>query len=227
MLAAGLARGYTGRAMVDVPARILELPAPTLLIGSVLVISLWGWLFKPVQMWMMLIPYRVRAYGEMHRLVTAGWAHKTLSHLFFNMLTLYFFAGQTTRILGTPRFLILYLSAVVASFIPTTLRHMRDPGYATLGASGGVAAVMFSAILLHPQIRLYLLVFPLPVPAVVFAAGYLAYSLWHSMSEGDGINHDAHISGALYGSLLTYLFEPARVERSIRILLKFVDVLKK
>jgi membrane associated rhomboid family serine protease len=212
--------------MDDVPARIFELPAPTLLIGSVLIVSLWGWLFKPVQQWMILNPFRVRANGEIHRLFTAGWVHGNLWHLFFNMLTLYFFAGQATRVLGTPRFLLLYLSAVVVGFIPTTLRHMRDPGYNTLGASGAVAAVMFSAILLQPKLKLYVMLFPLPVPAVVFAAGYLVYSLWHSMEAGDHINHDAHISGALYGSLLTYVFEPARVERSIRILVRFTDLLR-
>ncbi len=212
--------------MDDAAVRILELPATVLLIGSVLVLTLWGWIWKPAQRWMILNPYRVRTNGEIHRLLTAGWAHKDLSHLGFNMLGLYLFAGQTTVVLGSPRFLVLYLSGVVVGFIPTTLRHRSDPGYNTLGASGAVAAVMFSAILLHPKLKLYVLIFPLPVPAVVFAAGYLAYSLWHSYSEGDGVNHDAHFSGALYGSLLTYAFEPARVERSIRSLLHFANAVK-
>jgi membrane associated rhomboid family serine protease len=212
--------------MDDVPARILDLPAPSLLIGSVLVVSLWGWMFKPAQRWMLLSPFRVRTNGEIHRLATAGWVHADLSHLGFNMLALYFFAGQATRVLGTSRFLFLYLSAVVVAFVPTTLRHMRDPAYNTLGASGAVAAVMFSAILVQPTLKLHVMLIPLPVPAVVFAAGYLAYSLWHSQSVGDHVNHDAHLSGALYGSLLTYLFEPARVERSIRALVRFADAVK-
>jgi membrane associated rhomboid family serine protease len=224
-------RWYTvpvpAHALDDVPARLLDLPATSLLIGSVLVVSLWGWIFKPVQRWMILNPYLVRTNGEIHRLATAGWVHANLWHLGFNMLALYFFAGEATRVLGTPRFLFLYLSAVVVAFIPTTLRYMRDPGYNTLGASGAVAAVMFSAILLQPKLRLYVMLVPLPVPAVVFAAGYLAYSLWHSMSAGDHVNHDAHLSGALYGSLLTYFFEPARVERSLRILLRFIDALRR
>jgi membrane associated rhomboid family serine protease len=187
------------------------------------VVSLWGWLFKAAQRWMLLIPYRVKHGGEIHRIFTAAWAHANLSHLFFNMLALYFFAGQTTQILGTPRFLILYMTAVIVGFVPSTLFNLDNPKFATLGASGAVAAVMFSAILLHPNIKLYLLVFPLPVPAVVFAALWLAYSVWHSLDAGDGVNHDAHISGALWGSLLTFLFEPARVERSIKILIHFTE----
>src|SRR6185437_2973333 len=110
------------RITMDGPVRLLDLPATVLLILSVLVVSLWGWLFKPAQRWMLLIPYRVRHGGEIHRMFTAAWAHANLSHLFFNMLALYFFAGQSTQILGTPRFLILYMTAVIVGFIRICVR---------------------------------------------------------------------------------------------------------
>ena len=61
-----------------------------------------------------------------------------------------------------------------------------------------------------------MLLSPVPVPAVAFAAAYLVYSLWHSHRAGDHINHDAHLYGAAYGALLTYAFEPTRVSRSIQ-----------
>jgi membrane associated rhomboid family serine protease len=198
--------------------QLVALPAPALLIGSVLVVSLWGWLFPPAQKAMILVPYRVARDGQIYRLLTAGWVHGGLTHLGLNMLTLYFFAGQSARVIGPTRFVLLYVTAVVVAFIPTTLRHRRDPGYGTLGASGAVAAVMFSAILLHPKLKLTLLFIPVPVPALVVALLYLAFSAWHSHDTGDGINHNAHFSGALYGSLLTWIFEPARVERTLRTL---------
>jgi membrane associated rhomboid family serine protease len=204
--------------MGDVLARMLKLPALTLLIGSVLVVTLWGWLFKPVQRAMMLIPYRVGHDGQVHRLLTAGWLHADVSHLVLNMFMLYYFAEQTIPVLGATRFVVLYVSAVVVAFIPTTLRHLSDPTYASLGASGAVAAVMISAIVLHPRLRFQLMFWPTPVPGAVLAVAYVAYSLWHSLSAGDGINHDAHLSGALYGGLLTWVFEPSRVERTLRTL---------
>jgi membrane associated rhomboid family serine protease len=194
---------------------ILALPSYDLLIGSVLVVSVWAWLFSPVKRALMLVPVRV-ARGEVYRLLTAGWVHTDVWHVGFNMFTLHFFAERAAPVLGTPRFLFLYASAVVAGFVPSTLRHLRNPSYASVGASGAVAAVMLAAILLHPRLRLQVWFFPAQVPGLVFALGYLAYSLWHSYSEGDGINHDAHLSGALYGALITWLFEPARVERTIR-----------
>lgn len=196
--------------------QVLELPVTLLLIASVALVTILAWLFKPMQHGLMLTPYKVVNKGQIYRLLTAGWLHKDISHLVVNMLSLYFFTGHVIRVLDVTRFLALYISAVFVAFIPTTLRHMRNPDYHSLGASGAVAAVMFSAVLLNPKLKLMLMFLPIPVPGLIFALAYLAYSVWHSYSEGDQINHDAHFSGAIYGAMFTYAFEPARVERAIK-----------
>jgi membrane associated rhomboid family serine protease len=196
-------------------ASVLAWPAPLLLIASVVILSVLGWLFPPLQRALMLSPYRVRR-GEIHRLLTAAWMHADVAHLAFNMLTLHFFADQVSRALGSARFLVLYGTAAIAAFLPSTLRHLRRPEYRSLGASGAVAAVMFSAILLYPKLKLQMMFVPIPVPGIVFAIGYLAYSAWRSRGADDSVNHDAHFFGAVYGALLTYLFEPARVERTLQ-----------
>ncbi len=102
------------------------------------------------------------------------------------------------------------------AFVPTTLRHMRNPKYNSLGASGAVAAVIFSAILLNPTMKLQLLFVPIPVPAAVFAVGYLAYSAWQAYRATDNKNHEAHFAGAVYGAMLTYAFEPDKVVKALR-----------
>lgn len=188
-----------------------ELTVPTLLIASVVVVSVLAWVIKPLKMAMILIPLYVRERFHVHRLLTAGWVHADSTHLLFNMFTLYFFGHRVERALGDVRFLVLYVSAVVVAFVPTTLRQMKNPKYGSLGASGAVAAVMFSAILLHPGLKLSLLFLPIPIPGYAYALGYVAYSAYHSWRSRDGINHDAHFSGAIYGSVLTYAFEPNRV----------------
>jgi membrane associated rhomboid family serine protease len=189
-----------------------------MLIASVVAVTLLGWLIKPLQRAMTLIPYRVRESFQVHRLLTAGWLHKDLTHLAFNMISLYFFADPALRVLGVAPFLALYISAVVVAFVPTTLRFMRNPNYASLGASGAVTAVMFSAILLNPKMTLHVMFLPVAIPGLVFAVGYLIYSVWQSYRAGDGINHDAHFFGALYGVLFTYAFEPKLVERALKTL---------
>lgn len=210
--------GYT-RAVNDTLKRAQALPVPVLLIGTVAIVSLLGWVHKPLRDALLLNPYRVRQSGHVHRLLTAGWVHANASHLVFNMLSLYFFADPVLKVLGPTSFVALYVSAVVMAFVPTTLRHMRNPGYNTLGASGAVAAVMFSAILLNPKLSLYVFFIPIPVPAALFAVGYLVYSAWRSRQSGQDVNHDAHFSGAIYGVLFTYVFEPARVTSAIKSLL--------
>jgi len=193
----------------------MTLGAPLIVIASVAIVTFAAWAMPALKGGMILLPQRVVHRYEVHRLLTAGWLHADVTHLFFNMLTLWFFADDVVKVLGPVRFLILYVSSVVVGFIPTTLRHMNNPRYSSLGASGAVAAVMFGAILLQPGLKVSLYYLPMRIPGILYALGYLAYSVWHSWRSRDGINHDAHFSGAIYGAALSYLFEPARVTRTV------------
>jgi len=202
--------------MHDVPARLLPSTIPIILIASVTLVTILGWAVRPIKNALILSPYRVRENWEVYRLLTAGWLHGDVAHLVFNMLSLYFFAEVPLRLLGPTTFIALYVSAVILAFVPTTLRFMHKPNYFSLGASGAIAAVIFSAILLNPKMRVAVMFIPIPVPAIWFGIGYLLYNLWQSHRAGDNINHDAHWAGAIYGALFTYVFEPTRVENTLR-----------
>ena len=193
-------------------------PSVLLLIASFVGVSILGWIIQPLRRALMLIPARVR-HGEVWRLLTAGWVHSGLGHLFVNMLALYFFSDAAIRGLGEPAFLALTISAVPVAFIPSTLRNLHRPNYATLGASGAIAAVMFGAILLNPKLRIFLWFIPIPVPALVFAVVYLVVTALQASSSESEVNHTAHFAGAVYGVLFTYAFQPTAVERAIRSLL--------
>ncbi len=192
------------------------LDVTTLVIASVAVVSVAAWMSRSLKGALILNPYLVRERLQVYRLVTAGWIHADATHLIFNMITLYFFSGWVLSVLGAGMFLVLFVSAVVVAHLPTTLRHMRNPRYNSLGASGGVAAVMFSAILLHPSLKLSLFFLPIALPGPVYALGYLAYSAWSATGSRDGINHDAHFTGAIYGALFAFALEPERVTRTVR-----------
>ena len=146
------------------------------------------------------------------RLVTHGFVHADWMHLLFNMITLWSFGTAVERVFSemiTPvGFVLFYLSAIVVSILPTYIAHRRDPNYRSLGASGGVSAVLFAFILYDPWSKLIIFPIPVPIPAFLFAILYVGYSIWMDRRGRDNVNHSAHLWGAAYGLLFTVLLEP-------------------
>ncbi|BAV97427.1 membrane associated rhomboid family serine protease [Lysobacter enzymogenes] len=159
---------------------------------------------------LVLWPPGVQRFRQYDRLLTHGFVHADWMHLLFNMITLYFFGRAVenvfSQLVGPGMFLLFYLSAIVVAILPSYLRHRRDSGYVSLGASGAVSAVLFAFVLVDPWN--WIIVFVIPVPAVVYAIAYVGYSYWMDKRGGDNINHSAHLSGAIYGLLFMLLMEP-------------------
>ena len=61
-----------------------------------------------------------------------------------------------------------------------------------------------------------IIVFVIPVPAVVYAIAYVGYSYWMDKRGGDNINHSAHLFGAAYGVLFMLATQPGVVPNFIR-----------
>jgi membrane associated rhomboid family serine protease len=180
-----------------------------LIFGLTIAVSLLGLYVAPqIIDKTILRPYRVQRNGEYARLVTSGFVHADLGHLAFNMFTFYFFAFSIERYIGTPRFLLLYFAGLICSNIGTFSKHRNDPGYASLGASGAILAVLFASIVYFPHQSLYLMLLPIPIPAPLFAVGYLAYSYYAARQAKGRINHDAHIAGAITGMIFVALTDP-------------------
>lgn len=151
-------------------------------------------------------PYRIYSRGEYHRFLTSGFIHADVGHLLFNMLSLYFFGGIIEQIFSAlfgglgPIYLIgFYLAGILVSDIPSYLKHRFDPGYNSLGASGGVSSVLFAAILFSPLSKIYIYFIPIGIPGFIFGGLYLAYSYYESKQNRGNVNHDAHLYGALFG----------------------------
>lgn len=135
-------------------------------------------------------------------------------HLIFNMITFYYFGFGLEQIfveisgpMGHLLFALLYIISLVLSDIPTVIRHKDNYGYHSLGASGAISAVLFSYILFNPKMMLGIFMI-IPMPAYIFAFVYLGYCIWASKNSNDGINHDAHLFGALTGLLFTIITYP-------------------
>ncbi|MBD3660984.1 MAG: rhomboid family intramembrane serine protease, partial [Arenibacter algicola] len=105
--------------------------------------------------------------GQKDRMVTSGFLHVDLSHLFFNMFTLYFFADVVIDWFGPSKFLILYFISLVAGSLLALYFHKNEPYYSAVGASGAVTGKLYSAILLATGMRLGILLIPIPLTAYV------------------------------------------------------------
>jgi len=154
--------------------------------------------------------------AEYYRLLSSGFIHADYSHLFFNMFTLYFFGqfveGYFVYYLGHPYpFLILYLTGIIAASLPSFWKNRNNSSYRSLGASGGIAAVIFSSVYFDPWAGIYGF-----IPSIVFAIGYLVYCVYMARRGGSYINHDAHFWGSVYGFVFTFLLDPSHGQIFIR-----------
>jgi len=191
-----------------------------ILIGLTVAISAYAWSNRDLLEAWIMEPYVMARNGQWYRLLTSGFLHADWSHLLFNMFAFYSFSPIVLSTLaqgygvvaGLGLFLLLYLGGIIVSDLPTYFKHRDDRGYRSLGASGGVASVLFASILLFPVSGRGggIIIFPLLIPIQPFLFGflYLAYSYYMGRRRGDNINHDAHFYGALYGVLLIIALVP-------------------
>lgn len=183
---------------------------------SVSLLALYVW--PPLLKTGYLKPYRTVREHTWYELLTSGFLHVNMGHLFVNMFTLYFFGSVMEQTLGTDYFLGLYLSGLVISGIPSLVKYRDDPEYATLGASGAIGSVLFAFIFLYPMEDLYMFFIPIPIPAFVFAVLYLVYSMHESKKARGKVNHEAHLSGALWGILYLVIVVPRAMERFLSVM---------
>jgi membrane associated rhomboid family serine protease len=146
--------------------------------------------------------------GDNVRMFSSAFLHGDWGHLFFNMFTLYMFAPVVINYFDSFSFLVIYFGSLVFGSLLTLLFHKDEYSYRAIGASGAVTGILYSAILLNPDMSLYLFFIPIPIPAYIFGIGYLLYSIYGMKAKNDNIGHTAHFGGAIGGYLITILKQP-------------------
>lgn len=203
--------------MNDLEALVSDTPGAALLLAAMLAASLIGLFRAPSMIERNLFrPHWLVPRREYATLVTSGFLHADLAHLLFNAFTFWAFGFGLERTIGTPAFLALYFFGLFVSDAGTWVAHRHDPDYRSLGASGAILAVLFASIVYHPSSSIFILPIPWPIPATLFALGYLAYTLWAARAARGRINHDAHLAGALAGLAFVAVTDWPSLMRALR-----------
>lgn len=145
--------------------------------------------------------------GEQIRMFTSGFLHVDMQHLFFNMFTLFIFAPHVVGNLNNVLFLFVYFGSLVTGNLLTLYFHKDDYYYRAVGASGAVTGIIYSAILLEPNLYMYGI-----IPGYIFGFAYLLFSIYGMKAKNDNIGHVAHFGGAIGGYLITLSKKPELVQ---------------
>ncbi len=150
---------------------------------------------------------------EVWRWVTSLFVHVSASHLFFNMLGLFFFGKVLEKEVSREWFLSIYfVSGFLGSFV--YMFTSMDP---VVGASGCVFGVMGAAMLLNPIKRIHIYLFPLPLGVVAIAfvifETLAVYYQPDLVAETSNVAHIAHLGGVMTGAMFSFF---NNVKRSLK-----------
>lgn len=169
------------------------------------------------------------SHFHLWQFVTYMFLHGSFVHLFFNMFALWMFGCVIERVWSSRKFLFYYIFCgigaglcqelvqfaefyfTVQSQFPETsfyealaiIERYNLNGALTIGASGGVYAILLAFGMTFPEERIFIIPLPVPIKAKWFVCIYVAIELFSALSAvGDGIAHMAHLGGMLFGFLL-------------------------
>lgn len=186
----------------------MELSITIIIVIVTSLVSLGGFNNQKIIDDLIFYPPAVTYRKQWYRFFTCGLIHADFGHLIFNMLSLYFFGKVVEDVFvfffpesGKWLYLIMYITALFVSIIPTYFKNKNNYAYRSLGASGAVSAVVFAGLIIAPDQPVYLYFIPIPIPGFIFAPLYLLISFLLEKRGGDNINHSAHIWGSIYGLL--------------------------
>jgi membrane associated rhomboid family serine protease len=145
------------------------------------------------------------------RLVTSGFLHVGWSHLIFNMISLYFFAGLLEAQLGGLYFAIIYFASLIGGDLLALLVHRQHGDYSAVGASGAVCGIIFASIALFPGFGISFFGLPFSIPGWLYGVLFVAYSIYGIKSNKNNIGHEAHLGGALVGMLVALIIYPSAI----------------
>ena len=140
------------------------------------------------------------------QLVTYGFLHGDMAHLFFNMFALWMFGVPLEQRWGSQRFSLYYFTCLVgAGLVQLAVAYLSGEVYPTVGASGAVFGLLLAFGMIYPNQKIMLLFIPVPIPAKWFVIGYGVIELLMGLGGiMPGVAHFAHLGGMAFGFVLLW-----------------------
>ena len=134
------------------------------------------------------------------QLVTYMFLHAGITHVLFNMLTLWMFGIQLERDWGTRRFLKYYFYCGIAAGVCVLVVNILLGywGVVTLGASGAIFGVLVAFGVMYPD-QTVLMYFLFPIKAKYLVMIFVAGELLLTFGPNTGVSTIAHLGGAAFG----------------------------
>ena len=151
----------------------------------------------------------MRQDKQYYRALSSGFLHVNPPHLILNMYVLVMFGVVLESWIGIQGFLLVYFAALLGGSLWSYKDNKDNPDYRAAGASGATSGIVCAFCLYAPFAQLSF--FGVPMPALVFAVGYIGLSYYFSRRGGGLIGHDAHLGGALAGIAMAIFIRPDSV----------------
>ena len=156
----------------------------------------------------------IRYHKEWYRMLTSGFMHMSIFHIFFNMYALLSFGQFLEQVfmqafgpdIGRIIYLLVFIISIFGGSLYCYFTKMREPNYLALGASGGVFGIVYIAVLIDPSGSISLFFIPVAIPGwilgIVITLGSIIFSL---LPKAGNVSHEGHLGGALAGVLVMFV----------------------
>lgn len=134
-----------------------------------------------------------------YQFISYGFVHADVRHIFFNMISLWFFGREVEALYGKREFLAYYLGAVLLGGVWWGVRHslMGTLDVPALGASGACSAVILLFVFHFPHQQVTFFFFPLPA----WLLGVILVGLDLLGGHGRNVAYDIHLAGFAFAAV--------------------------
>lgn len=143
---------------------------------------------------------------QIWRIFTSIFLHGSFEHLFFNLLTLFFFAPVLERTIGKLEFYkVFLLGGIIGSLLYLGLTFIGTPQIPALGSSGAIYAILGAIAFFHPESIVFIYFFPMKMRYAIIL--WVIINLFYIVDWRSGIGGAAHLGGLFFGWIYARYFQ--------------------